>query len=108
MQVLDDSSGNSFIENPLAPDVDPLLSVDHYNRTSEQEVQLGIISNSTEKQVQRRLQDLRIFEGVIMERTSCKPLNILFHLCLSMVGVICTPIVLICLLFHIIILALQS
>lgn len=52
MQVLDDPSGNSFIENPLAPDVDPFLSVDHYNRTSEQEVQLGIIGNSTEKQVQ--------------------------------------------------------
>ena len=52
MQVLDDPSGNSFIENPLAPDIDPLLFVDHYNRTNEQEVQLGIIGDSTEKQVQ--------------------------------------------------------
>ena len=61
MQVLDDPSGNSFIENPLAPDVDSLLSVDHYNRSSEQEVQLGIINNSTEKQVQRLHKSLRKF-----------------------------------------------
>jgi hypothetical protein len=53
LQVVDDPSGNSFIENPLAPNVDPLLSVDRYNRTSQQEEQLGIIADSTEKQVQR-------------------------------------------------------
>ena len=68
MQVLDDPSGNSFIENPLAPDVDPLLTVDKYNRTSQQEIQLGIITNSTEKQVQRfhksLILNLRIFESI--------------------------------------------
>lgn len=59
MQVLDDPSGNSFIENPLAPDIDPLLTVDKYSRTSQQEIQLGIITNSTEKQVQRFHKSLR-------------------------------------------------
>ena len=61
MQVLDDPSGNSFVENPVAPEIDPLLSVAKYIRTSQQEVQLGMIANSTEKQVQRfhrSLQDI--------------------------------------------------
>ena len=30
----------------MAPDVDPLLSVDHYNRTSEEDMQLGIFKES--------------------------------------------------------------
>ena len=44
-QVIDDPSGNSFIENPLAPDNDPLLSVDHYQRTFEQDKQLGVLDS---------------------------------------------------------------
>ena len=51
LQVLDDPSGNSFIENPLAPDVDPLLSVDYYTRTHEQDVQLGALNDSCDNNV---------------------------------------------------------
>ena len=51
MQILDDPSGNSFIENRLAPDVDPFLSMDRYSRTNEQEVQLGIIKDSNDMKV---------------------------------------------------------
>lgn len=39
--VLDDPSGNSFIENPNVPTADPLLTVEHYKRTAEQSEALG-------------------------------------------------------------------
>ena len=52
MQILDDPSGNSFVENPLAPNIDHCLTMDRYNRTREQEIQLGMISNSTDVKVQ--------------------------------------------------------
>ena len=34
--VIDDHSGNSFIENPLAPAADPATKVAYYQRTNEQ------------------------------------------------------------------------
>ncbi|XP_020621623.1 zinc finger protein ZPR1-like [Orbicella faveolata] len=40
--VLDDASGNSFIENPQAPDQDPHMTVVHYTRQPEQDAKLGI------------------------------------------------------------------
>ena len=40
--ILDDSSGNSFIENPQAPNDDPLMTVGYYTRKAEQDAQLGI------------------------------------------------------------------
>jgi len=40
--VLDDSSGNSFIENPQAPQQDPHMTVVHYTRQPEQDAKLGI------------------------------------------------------------------
>ena len=50
-QVIDDPAGNSFIENPLAPKADPLLSVKLYTRTSEQDKELGIMVNSNGKMI---------------------------------------------------------
>ncbi|GJP76658.1 hypothetical protein CLOP_g7071 [Closterium sp. NIES-67] len=41
--VLDDPSGNSYIENPRAPEADPLLKVDPYERTAEQNEKLGFL-----------------------------------------------------------------
>merc|ERR1719309_1602923 len=35
--VIDDHSGNSFIENPLAPAADPATKVTYYQRTKEQD-----------------------------------------------------------------------
>ncbi|KAG9348607.1 hypothetical protein JZ751_002345 [Albula glossodonta] len=40
--VIDDPSGNSFVENPYAPQKDEALSVVHYKRTAQQDAQLGI------------------------------------------------------------------
>ncbi len=42
LQIIDDVSGNSFIENPFAPQKDTALTVTHYKRTPEQNAALGI------------------------------------------------------------------
>ncbi|CAI5504806.1 unnamed protein product [Closterium sp. Naga37s-1] len=43
--VLDDPSGNSYVENPRAPEPDPILKVEHYERTAEQNEKLGFLSS---------------------------------------------------------------
>ena len=45
-QELDDPSGNSYIENKLAPIEDPHLTVIQYTRSEEQNLQLGIASQT--------------------------------------------------------------
>lgn len=40
--ILDDPAGNSFIENPFAPDPDPQLQSMRYNRTPTQDMSLGL------------------------------------------------------------------
>lgn len=40
--VLDDPTGNSYVQNVYAPDVDPQLTVTPYERTAEQDDELGI------------------------------------------------------------------
>ncbi|RXN11760.1 zinc finger ZPR1 [Labeo rohita] len=40
--IIDDPSGNSFIENPFAPQKDMALTVTHYKRTPKQNAALGI------------------------------------------------------------------
>ena len=42
LQVIDDPCGNSFVESTEAPSVDPQLTVEHYRRSQEQDLQLGI------------------------------------------------------------------
>ena len=41
--ILDDPAGNSFIENPQAPQQDPQLSIVQYLRTPEQDTSLGLL-----------------------------------------------------------------
>eukprot|EP00752_Nemacystus_decipiens_P011158 g9914.t1 len=40
--VVDDPSGNSFVENPSAPNRDPALTTTHYTRTAQQDLSLGL------------------------------------------------------------------
>lgn len=40
--VLDDPTGNSYVQNVYAPDVDPQLTMASYERTAEQDDELGI------------------------------------------------------------------
>jgi zinc finger protein len=39
--ILDDPSGNSFIENPYAPQTDPNIKVSYFDRTKEMAEQMG-------------------------------------------------------------------
>ncbi|KAF3690230.1 Zinc finger protein ZPR1 Zinc finger protein 259 [Channa argus] len=40
--VIEDPSGNSFVENPVAPQKDEALTVSHFKRTAQQDMQLGL------------------------------------------------------------------
>ncbi|XP_050294338.1 zinc finger protein ZPR1 [Anthonomus grandis grandis] len=42
--ILDDISGNSFIENPIAPKTDPNCTYEYYRRNKEQDHELGIFT----------------------------------------------------------------
>ncbi|KAK1375687.1 zinc finger protein ZPR1-like [Heracleum sosnowskyi] len=46
--VLDDPAGNSYIENPFAPSVDPSLAIKFYERTPEQQALLGYLANPSQ------------------------------------------------------------
>ncbi|KAL8513056.1 hypothetical protein ACS0TY_019297 [Phlomoides rotata] len=49
--VLDDPSGNSFIENPCAPSPDPTLTIKFYERTPEQQAALGYVADTSQEPV---------------------------------------------------------
>ena len=40
--ILDDPAGNSYLQNVYAPDPDPELTIEHYERTFEQNDELGL------------------------------------------------------------------
>jgi len=40
--VVNDPAGNSYIENFLAPQIDPMMQVHHFFRSSEQDLSLGL------------------------------------------------------------------
>ncbi|XP_010435563.1 PREDICTED: zinc finger protein ZPR1-like [Camelina sativa] len=46
--ILDDPAGNSFIENPHAPSIDPSLTIKFYERTPEQQATLGYLANPSQ------------------------------------------------------------
>ncbi|KAJ3340681.1 hypothetical protein HDU93_006538 [Gonapodya sp. JEL0774] len=46
--VLDDPLGNSYLQNPYAPDPDPNMTVEDYTRTVEQDEEWGISDMKTE------------------------------------------------------------
>lgn len=43
--ILEDPSGNSFVENPCVPDNDPFLSIEMFTRTKEQNESIGIFES---------------------------------------------------------------
>lgn len=45
--ILDDPTGNSFVENPFAPAKDSALEVLYYNRTRQQDIELGCVVEET-------------------------------------------------------------
>ncbi|XP_059451141.1 uncharacterized protein LOC132181936 [Corylus avellana] len=46
--ILDDPSGNSFIENPFSPSLDPSLIIKFYERTPEQQASLGYLADPSQ------------------------------------------------------------
>ncbi|KAK3849514.1 hypothetical protein Pcinc_043739, partial [Petrolisthes cinctipes] len=57
--IVDDPSGNSFVENPMVPQKDPRLTVNTYQRTHEQNHTLGLAQEEEEEvEVEEGLQVL--------------------------------------------------
>jgi zinc finger protein len=48
--IIDDPTGNSFVENPNAPAKDDALTVLHYTRTHQQDVDIGIAADHESEQ----------------------------------------------------------
>jgi len=83
---VDDPSGNSFIENPNAPNVDPGRTAEMYTRTKEQDHKLGLYTQeelgATEDPVLNRVQDEdtalteeKLKEEVLSFPTNCHECN---------------------------------
>ncbi|KAA0704043.1 Zinc finger protein ZPR1 [Triplophysa tibetana] len=73
--IIDDPSGNSFIENPFAPQKDKCLSVTNYKRTSEQNAALGI-EEEEEQEDETPSNDLDTMRNeVLVFNTSCPECN---------------------------------
>ncbi|XP_075695913.1 zinc finger protein ZPR1 [Rhinoderma darwinii] len=71
--ILDDPSGNSFVENPFAPQKDEALTVTHYRRSKEQDSLLGIESSDGQKNSEEKPDDLR--DEVLQFQTNCPECN---------------------------------
>ena len=50
--ILDDPSGNSFIENPYAPQTDPSIKVSYFDRTKEMIEQMGFSVENQKQEMQ--------------------------------------------------------
>ncbi|NXG37181.1 ZPR1 protein, partial [Dromaius novaehollandiae] len=68
--IIDDPSGNSFVENPRAPQKDEALVVAHYKRTPQQAAMLGLGANETPAD---SVEDLR--NEVLQFNTNCPECN---------------------------------
>ncbi|XP_061448519.1 zinc finger protein ZPR1 isoform X3 [Rhineura floridana] len=71
--VLDDPSGNSFVENPHAPQRDEALMVAHYRRTAQQSALLGIQEEESNEDLTDSVDDLR--NEVLQFATNCPECN---------------------------------
>ncbi|XP_036450480.1 zinc finger protein ZPR1 [Colossoma macropomum] len=73
--IIDDPSGNSFVENPFAPQKDQSLSVTHYKRTPEQNAALGIQESEPEPD-EKPGSDLETMRNeVLVFNTNCPECN---------------------------------
>uniref|UniRef100_A0A673UWH8 Zinc finger protein ZPR1 n=1 Tax=Suricata suricatta TaxID=37032 RepID=A0A673UWH8_SURSU len=69
--IIDDPSGNSFVENPRAPQKDDALAVTHYERTVQQQELLGLQAEAPEEKPEE--EDLR--NEVLQFHTNCPECN---------------------------------
>ncbi|XP_044312325.1 zinc finger protein ZPR1 [Varanus komodoensis] len=71
--ILDDPSGNSFVENPYAPQRDEALVVAHYWRTAQQAAALGMEAEESKGNSVDSAEDLR--NEVLQFSTNCPECN---------------------------------
>uniref|UniRef100_A0A8C0YC91 Zinc finger protein ZPR1 n=1 Tax=Cyprinus carpio carpio TaxID=630221 RepID=A0A8C0YC91_CYPCA len=71
--IIDDPSGNSFIENPFAPQKDTALTVTHYKRTPEHNAALGIEEEENDEKPGNDLDAMR--NEVLVFNTNCPECN---------------------------------
>ncbi|XP_044138200.1 zinc finger protein ZPR1 [Bufo gargarizans] len=71
--IIDDPSGNSFVENPFVPQKDEALTVTHYRRSEEQNSLLGIESLDGQKDGEEKPEDLK--DEVLQFQTNCPECN---------------------------------
>ncbi|XP_011730722.1 zinc finger protein ZPR1 [Macaca nemestrina] len=69
--IIDDPSGNSFVENPHAPQKDDSLVITHYNRTQHQKEMLGLQEEAPAEKPEE--EDLR--NEVLQFNTNCPECN---------------------------------
>uniref|UniRef100_A0A4W5RQF2 Zinc finger protein ZPR1 n=1 Tax=Hucho hucho TaxID=62062 RepID=A0A4W5RQF2_9TELE len=73
--VIDDPSGNSFVENPFAPQKDEALSVCNYTRTPQQDAQLGIKAED-EQEEEKPSNDIDSMRNEVLTfNTNCPECN---------------------------------
>ncbi|XP_052803035.1 zinc finger protein ZPR1-like [Mya arenaria] len=73
--VVDDPSGNSFIENPFAPSSDPESKVVHYKRTKAQDAALGLQEQVEEAPREDAPQEFHAKDEVLMFPSNCPGCN---------------------------------
>lgn len=79
--VVDDPSGNSFVENPWAPGLDPGRRLEQFERTREQDNMLGLYSQEQlkEEYVQDEedtvITDKNLKEEILTFQTNCPECN---------------------------------
>lgn len=73
--VIEDPSGNSFVENPAAPQKDEALTVTRFKRTAQQDMQLGLKADddSDEEPAGTDLDSMR--NEVLVFNTNCPECN---------------------------------
>ncbi|XP_048824528.1 zinc finger protein ZPR1 [Lagopus muta] len=71
--IIDDPSGNSFVENPHAPQKDEALVVTYYKRTPQQAAMLGLEEEESDEKPADSAEDLR--NEVLQFNTNCPECN---------------------------------
>jgi len=69
--VIDDCSGNSYIQNPNAPNSDPLMKISHYTRTREHDISLGLIAEDGEDNEENNEDPFKKTEEVLNFEGNC-------------------------------------
>ncbi|CAL8383486.1 unnamed protein product [Boreogadus saida] len=74
--IIEDPSGNSFVENPVAPQKDEAMTVTHFTRTVDQDAQLGLYPEN-ELEEEKTENNLEAMRGEVLKfKTNCPECNV--------------------------------